>query len=84
MQDMSDIFHPFRKKNREKVCMTVFRQAIETSDRRTSNISRLHLERWSREDRDISMSSSRMNDLRPEHSRTFFWYARLGFEGWRL
>jgi hypothetical protein len=54
----------FRKKNREKVHMTVFRQAIETSDRRTLNISRLHLERWSREDRDILMSSSRMNDPR--------------------
>ena len=34
---------------------------IETSDRRTSNTSHLHPERWSREDPNISMSSSKMN-----------------------
>jgi hypothetical protein len=44
--------------------MTVFRQAIETSDKKTSNISRLHLEQLNREDPNISMSSSKMNDLR--------------------
>jgi hypothetical protein len=42
---MSDIFHLFKEKNREKVHMTVFRQAIGTFDRRTLNISHLHLER---------------------------------------
>jgi hypothetical protein len=47
-------------------------ELIETSDRRTSNTSRLHLEQLSREDRDRLMSSSRMNALRSEHSRTFF------------